>query len=462
MFHTGLVFSARHAAVVEDAIRFMNESELAKRHCHAGFVRFQDAALLVAQVRGCESGEPYSSGDVRALRYSIKNYVTSDEVLKQRANDDRFELVVLRNVIGHFCGVEITTADIDHIKTHVEKPPVGTTPRKRRMATKSSESTPSTSPTALVLGHSEGVAHQAVVGVQKYAQFSESELRVAIVAKDQELDLLKQERQSLSKSRLYYQNRCGALQLQLGQAQSEMRDLVSRVNYRPGLRNISRYGGYNLALKRALGHASAEATILMVAGSYEAGAFSSKKIVTKYEVRACVAQRISSRCDYREMMTIATDSSCDSTLEVVSYEGDATNQEAIGKHKIHVAIITSLATTLGPLEDEQQTMSTRSLCDLQVVDTGTSQETYVIKLAEFVSVGAPSWEQRVIDAASTPRRFTIFQFTLDAGPDNVGSVRMIKGPPHQGQTLKRVDNLIVLRFVFVRSSLCCVHRFSSL
>ena len=43
-------------------------------------------------------------------------------------------------------------------------------------------------------------------------------------------------------------------------------ELVHKVSWRPGKRNISMYGGYTLAIRRALGFASADTTIAMVAG----------------------------------------------------------------------------------------------------------------------------------------------------------------------------------------------------
>ena len=71
------------------------------------------------------------------------------------------------------------------------------------------------------------------------------------------------------------------------------------------------------------------------------------------------------------------------SINVVRYEGDATNQEAVDKQKIHMALIdrafldaTSIADGMGTDAFDtyisEHALRTRSLCDIQEVNKGTT------------------------------------------------------------------------------------------
>ena len=67
-----------------------------------------------------------------------------------------------------------------------------------------------------------------------------------------------------------------------------MAELKAQVNFRPGLRNISCFGGYALAERRNMGHASSETTVKMVASSELAGGLKDRGIVVQYEHRIMI------------------------------------------------------------------------------------------------------------------------------------------------------------------------------
>ncbi len=111
-------------------------------------------------------------------------------------------------------------------------------------------------------------------------------------------------------------------------------------------------------------------------------------------------------------------------------------QEAIGKNKVHIGHVTALTCDLGEA-DLAEAVATQSLCDIQLVSDGTAPETYSIIQKEFASISAPDWEKRRSEASCFPKRLSMYQFGLDAGPDNTGAARRIK------HKLRTVANVIV-------------------
>ena len=113
---------------------------------------------------------------------------------------------------------------------------------------------------------------------------------------------------------------------------------MALVNFRPGLRNISKFGAYNVALKRNFSHTSASSAVAMLAGDEINGAFFAKSgaICTRYEERACRCQRVASMMDYEclDLNHAAIDDSddfhdCLGSVEVIEEAGDATKQDSI-------------------------------------------------------------------------------------------------------------------------------------
>ena len=114
---------------------------------------------------------------------------------------------------------------------------------------------------------------------------------------------------------------------------------------------ISTFGGYSLALKRNMaGHVGAAAAASLVAGDEERGGFGDKKVVISFEHKAAAAKRCrSAQChaafaDSLVAVELVHDSIAPvpvSALEVHCFKGDATNQDAIGKEKVHTSLVSS-------------------------------------------------------------------------------------------------------------------------
>ena len=81
------------------------------------------------------------------------------------------------------------------------------------------------------------------------------------------------------------------------------------------------------------------------------------------------------------------------------------------------------------------------MCDLQVCCSSNAAETYMLIEREMESVGCPHFIQRAEDADRIPLRICVYNFGLDAGPDNVGQLNRIRGE------LKGINN-VMLHVVF--------------
>ena len=92
------------------------------------------------------------------------------------------------------------------------------------------------------------------------------DMQVALVQRDRVFEEYSRELMSVSRSRDYYAERVSELRQQLEDQQNHSRDLVAKINMRPGLRCISKWGGYHIALSRNVGNASGEGAVAMVAG----------------------------------------------------------------------------------------------------------------------------------------------------------------------------------------------------
>ena len=106
---------------------------------------------------------------------------------------------------------------------------------------------------------------------------------------------------------------------------------------------------------------------------------------------------------------------------------DATNQEAIGKHKLHVCLATSsFAAQRHPMGDlgEVRMHTITTACDLQAVHSGSGHETYSMIIKKLESIGRPSWEQEA--ATSSPGHLSLYLFGLDKGPDDVGMIACLE------------------------------------
>jgi len=208
--------------------------------------------------------------------------------------------------------------------------------------------------------------------------------------------------------------------------------LVQQVNFRPELRNISVYGGCNLALKRNRGHTSSYAIVDIVAGDGINGSFRDRHIATKFEHLACAALRVRTADQIANIEQTLSEPQIAQiehpdfdvsrkvwSLRVVQYMGDASNTAACDKEKIHVARVSMVALPGSEIwNSELEVHYVSSLADIQTVKHGTGAELAAIVETEMNSISMPTWQSRVAHAAEEPDVFTTYAFALDEGPDN--------------------------------------------
>ena len=172
-----------------------------------------------------------------------------------------------------------------------------------------------------------------------------------------------------------------------------------------------------------------------------------KNGLIRFEHRAAVAKQLRSAQAYHDHSSVALvrdrgseDSAPTTVRPFQSYavsaheiKCDATNQEAIGEHKLHVCLATSSFAaqrhSMGDL-DEVSVHTITTACDLQVVHSGSGHETYSMIVKELESIGCPSWEQEA--ATPSPGHLSLYLLGLDKGPGNVGMTACLKH--HLGQS----------------------------
>ena len=117
------------------------------------------------------------------------------------------------------------------------------------------------------------------------------------------------------------------------------------------------------------------------------------------------------------------------SLECISFEGDATNQEAVQKDKVYMGRATILNITKTNIANTGDAFElcptvTVSLCDLQTVKLGTTAELRGMVFKQLWGVGQDTWCDRAntIPLCDT---FTIYVFALDKCPENVGVHRRL-------------------------------------
>ena len=273
------------------------------------------------------------------------------------------------------------------------------------------------------------------------------ELSMAVAKLSDQVANLVIEKSNLMKSRNYYRSKVADLREELAATRVQHAETMALVQHRVGARKVTAFAGFNLALKRSLGHSSCQALVLACAGESVFGGLKSKDIITRFEHKASCAIRVESvelqllinRAvkDPPHVQALAAKCQLSSKwfcLSAFSYRGDATN-DVVRNSKVHLAEVCSLALGQASLESMEihhgQEPSVgiayaRAFCDLQLVAFGTAEETYVNMQKEFLSVGAPCWAKAIDEAAKNPHLLYIFALALDNGPDNQGATSRIK------------------------------------
>eukprot|EP00959_Pyramimonas_sp_CCMP1952_P301973 6319117-Pyramimonas_sp.AAC.1 len=112
-------------------------------------------------------------------------------------------------------------------------------------------------------------------------------------ARGADLAAVKHDRANCQKKLGYYMSRAANLKQQLDDMRDELVATRAMVDFLPG-RSLSVYGGYALALRRNIAHASALATVRMVLGNdeTEGPTLKGRSQVVTYEYRLAAAKRI--------------------------------------------------------------------------------------------------------------------------------------------------------------------------
>ena len=448
MFHIRGGESARNNSFLEDAIRLFNQPRPDK-FLQRSLVRYYDIAHLCVSST-CPFDESVDQGKIRRVRFEIKKSLVARAELSDVLEESCCPIAVLPVAVSDYLGLQLNADDMSYILRHVspkgvKRSSAGVVLLQDHPGASSSSNCPN--------------APDAVMEIDeryaRYAKYSQDELVACIIEREDTNEVLREEKRAIELQANYYKTQCAELQRRCGESQRQQKLFEAQVNYRPGLRCISRVGGYSIALKRNLGHTGSRAAIVMLAGDAIQGGFQNKNTVTRYEELSCACQRELSRSDY-DMIDASMSSSENGFVECIAMEGDATNQEAIGKNKCHISVVSLLAAKFPAVGDSvndvgSDSMKTYSLADIQVVVESSAAETFLIFEKELQSVGAPTWRERKEQAADNPGRFSIFQCVVDAGPDNTGMARRIRA------CLENCDNVFFcIVFCFMHQLQLCI------
>ena len=303
MFGSGSSASSRVNAVCEDLINYLNENTRLSRRFHSGRLSYADAATLIQFCLGSLSSsgdDSNAKGRARALRYSIQSFVASHGATNDYTSTD-FHVSMLASIVSHFCRIAVEPSDVDYVIMNVRAPDVRLSSSLRSSAPVAEPGRAVTPIVDAPLSADSALLARAVCQYQKYAAYPLDELAMAAATLEDRLAEANRALANSNKSRDHYFERCQDLIAQNNALQTESAQLVAQINYRPGTKNISSFGGYSLALKRNYGHASASSCVAMVAGDTVHGGFRSPAVVTRFELKACIAQRLLSKANYREM-----------------------------------------------------------------------------------------------------------------------------------------------------------------
>ena len=240
--------------------------------------------------------------------------------------------------------------------------------------------------------------------------------------------------------------------------ESRVNELQSMVNYRVhgGLKgHISKWSGYNLALRRNRASAGAKAIVSVLAGDAIHGALRSKDAVYVFEHRAAAAKRTRAIQHYASAYGSLSveppiepsppppeDARLKKSCLVIAhaYLGDGTHTEIIDRKKVHVGTLRSTWVTLedamtavrdGQLRlDILQSLCSHEYnsCGLHTIVSETGQETYAIIRDNFGRLGCQDWEMATREAAGQTHnigRLSCFNYGLDHGSGNQGKAKRV-------------------------------------
>jgi hypothetical protein len=386
-------------------------------------------------------------------------------VVGQDVNADRncFAIDHLPVVLKRFTGLELTLASVH------EALGVGlghAASRSSSMALVPTESA----------AELQAIGEMVAYNMDRYVDFSPQQLVDTLVVRDMELEKMKQTMEQMRTKLRTATNRADQAENKLVEVRADAGSILSYAQVRKGLRKVCPFGGYTLALRRnKSGNASRQAAIDMMAGTDVQGGLKDGHVIARYEHFAAAAQRCMASDHHTDIDASVADALVSVDLHIptepaerpsqyivvavhaVQFKGDATNQEAIGKSKVHLSTLSSISllSTMADLSLDQiddlartpvvddmgaltitATISReRHCCAIQQVEGGTAAELYRMVIQEFKSVGCPTWEDRCNNAARSYLRrsegvfavgLRLFCFGFDHGADNVGFIRRVR------------------------------------
>ncbi len=395
--------SLRREACLLDIRTFLSTRPSAQQRVCRGIVKVADAAHMVVSILGITRSDESFALSCRTMRQKIEFELGS--VISENELPLRF----LAECISKFCKIDMSEADLvglwDQSSSHL--PAIMDHPAASLAST--------------VVSADSSMAER----LAEFHDYTKEDMKLLLVkqeegAKKREQALL-QKVSYAHRCRRNAEAKCRLLEHRLVASEAACGELVHQVRWREGCKKISPFGGYSLALLRNKAHVGAKEAIAMIARDEVRGAFKSKNIVVEYEHKAATAQKLISKEFHDQLGSFELERGF-ALVEAFVYKGDATNQEALDKCKIHVSTVDTIALHVlrnsnGVVIDIEGAQLNRARCDLQVVSAGTGQELYFNALREFASIGAPSWEARCLEAASNPKRLSLYSLGLDKGPD---------------------------------------------
>eukprot|EP00959_Pyramimonas_sp_CCMP1952_P359673 7531081-Pyramimonas_sp.AAC.1 len=229
------------AAVIEDIVAIVSVS---KGSCRGdGILRWHDSALIVERIL---RDNPFPS--VRALSERIKSHVCSLGGDTNR-KDAGFDIKLFPNVLWKFTDKIIDQYDIDVVlrRTAYQPSAMSTAQRSRRDLTLPSVA----------------AASQAIV---EYETWDHAELVQLIALRDAQLAQSVKEIDRTKRAQRRANDRCDALVVKNTELKQQLDELMRRVNYRVGTRNVSLYGGYTIAIRKSRGHVASSTAVALIAG----------------------------------------------------------------------------------------------------------------------------------------------------------------------------------------------------
>ena len=395
-------------------------------------IKLNDLRTVCCRILKIQGETPSARIGTRAKKYV-------EEQLGIAVNGVHCPMSVLRQVVNHVCDLDITSAHMHEVRKELAvasrvKKREPRDPKSRGGSTKAMKARKiEAADDALVCKQGKNVLNTE----DRFKQFenhSAHDLKWMILRREDELQLQKGLVRQMYLRVYKEQTKSERLAAFLLNSKARHEDLLRLVQFRAGAGKwCSEWGGYSVAMKRAKGLASARTTLAMVAGDDHQGKLQNEHIVSRYESRLSAAKVLQAKHDYDEAEVL---------LEFVQGEFDATQQEAVGREKMHVSLWTTSRVSINSIEsatDEHgaldidhlatSTRTTRVSGDLQVVYSGTGAECYNNVKQEMRSVGLPNWQEKAEKAAvAPPGSVTGYFFGTDGGPDCVGMagrVRMV-------------------------------------